>query len=255
MARIIRDEIDIAASPARVFACLTTPQELMQWWTTFDCPATHWEFDARPGGRWLSRWRFANGREFELGGEVIDIRPAELIEITWRDERYPNLPATRVRYELLEIPGGCRLRLLHDGFDDARADFDDYNGGWRSVFGKLRFHASGAGEFKGNRDVAIEVPDLARARAFYAGALGFRMCSESDELLELDAGSFHLWVKRGETVRPFLLSIDAVDGQRARSLVRSSGGKVIESGGGEGASGGFVIEDPFGLRIDVVAQA
>jgi uncharacterized protein YndB with AHSA1/START domain len=147
MPRIIRDEIEIAATPARVVACLTSPGELLQWWTTFDSPSTHWEFDARLGGRWLSRWRLPDGREFELGGEVVDIRPPELIELTWRDERYPNLPATRVRYELSEIAGGCRLRLMHDGFDHVRADFDDYNGGWRSVLGKLRFHLSGMGEF------------------------------------------------------------------------------------------------------------
>src|SRR5579885_3532428 len=137
MARAIRDEIDIAASPERVFECLTSPYELLQWWTTVDCPSTHWEFDARPGGRWLSRWRGPDGREFELGGDVIDIRPPEYIEVTWRDERYPNLSPTRVRYELHAIPGGCRLELIHDGFDDVRVDFDDYNGGWRSVLGKL----------------------------------------------------------------------------------------------------------------------
>jgi len=143
MARTIREEIDIAAPPARVFACLTSPRELLQWWTTVDCPSTHWEFDARPGGRWLSRWRMPDGHEFELGGEIVDIRPPELIELTWRDERYPNLPVTRVRYELIAIPGGCRLRLLHHGFDDTRPDFDDYNGGWPGVFGKLRAHVSG----------------------------------------------------------------------------------------------------------------
>ena len=251
MARAIRDVIDINASAERVFACLTTPDELLRWWTSFDAPSTHFEFDARRGGRWSARWRLPDGREFEMGGEVVDIRPPTFLEVTWRDDRYPNLPATRVRYELADIPGGCRLQLIHDGFDDRRADFDDYNGGWRSVLGKLRWYVSQAGEFKGNRDVAIEVPDLPRARAFYTQALGFRVCSESDHVLELDAGSFRLWVKRGDEVRNFLPSLDAIDAARARSLVRAAGGRVIETGQAE--AGGFVIEDPFGLRIDVVA--
>ena len=251
MPHVIRDAIDIAASPDRVFACLTTPDELLHWWTSFDVPSTYFEFDARPGGRWLARWRLPDGREFEMGGEVVDIRAPTLLELTWRDERYPNLPPTRVRYELTELPGGCQLRLTHDGFDGARPDFDDYNGGWRSVLGKLRWYVSQMGEFKANRDVAIEVPDLARARAFYTGALGFRVCSERDDLLELDAGSFRLWVKGGDEVRPFLPSIDALDGARARSLVRAAGGRVIETG--QAGIGGFILEDPFGLRIDVVA--
>jgi uncharacterized protein YndB with AHSA1/START domain len=252
MSREIRDQIDIAASRERVFACLTEPRELLAWWTSFDYPATHWEIDPRPGGRWRSRWRGPGGDEFALGGEIVEIRAPEVLEYTWRDERYPNLPATRVRYELDETPSGCRVRLLHSGFDDLRDDFDDYNGGWLGVMGKLRSRAGGQSEFQSNRDVAIEVPDLSRARAFYVGGLGFSVCSESATHVEVDTGTLRLWIKPASAVRTFLPSLDVSDVARARSMVLTAGGRIID---GSESDSGFVFEDPFGLAIDVVRVA
>ena len=249
MSREIRDEIDIAASRERVFACLTEPRELLAWWTSYDYPATHWEIDPRPGGAWLSRWRGPDGAEFALGGEIIEIRPPAVLEYTWRDERYPNLPLTRVRYELDETPQGCRVRLRHSGFDDTRVDFDDYNGGWAGVLGHLRHAASGASEFRSNRDVAIEVPDLARARAFYVDGLGFALCSESATHVEVDTGTLRLWIKAGPAARAFMPSLDVESVARARSIVLTAGGQIVD---GTASDDGFVFTDPFGLAIDVV---
>lgn len=249
MAREIRDQIDIAASRERVFACLTEPGELIAWWTSFDHPATHWSIDARPGGAWESRWRRPDGGEFSLSGEIIEIRPPAVLEYTWRDERYPNLPVTHVRYELDERPGGCRVRLKHTGFDDTRADFDDYNGGWLGVLGKLRLRASGASEFRSNRDVAIEVPDLVRARAFYADGLGFTVCSESASHVEVDAGALRLWIKGTGRSTSFMPSLDVHDVARAKSIIRTAGGRIAD---GPESDDGFVFTDPFGNAIDVV---
>jgi uncharacterized protein YndB with AHSA1/START domain/predicted enzyme related to lactoylglutathione lyase len=249
MPREIRDEIEIAAPRERVFACLTDPRELVAWWTSFDYPATKWELDARPGGAWRSYWRGPDGAEFSLGGEIVEIRAPEVLEYTWRDDRYPNLAETRVRYEIDERPGGCRVRLRHTGFDETRVDFDDYNGGWLGVFGKLRLHASGESEFRSNRDVAIEVPDLARARAFYVDGLGFTTCSESPTHLEVDTGVIRLWIKSAPASRSFMPSLDVRDVSRARSIIRTSGGRILE---GDTSDDGFVFADPFGNVIDVV---
>jgi uncharacterized protein YndB with AHSA1/START domain len=249
MSREIREEILIAAAPARVFECLTQPGQLLAWWTSTDYPATHWELDPRPGGKWLSRWRGPNGAEFALGGEIVEIRPPAVLEYTWWDERYPGLAATRVRYEIEEAAAGCLVRLHHTGFDDVRRDFDDYSGGWPAVLGRLRHQASGVSEFRSNRDVAIEVPDLARARAFYVDGLGFRLCTETANYLEIDTGTIRLWIKPGKQVRSFMPSLDVTSITRARSLVRQAGGKVLED---SVSDNGFVFEDPFGLAIDVV---
>ena len=145
MGRTIIESALVDATPTRVFAALSTPSELMQWWTdTVLCSAVAWEMDLRPTGQWRSRWRWVHdGSEFELGGEVLEVDPPRLLVVSWRDERYAGFPATTVRYELEPSGGGTIVRVTHSGFDDVRPDHDDYNGGWSSVLNKLDRHAAG----------------------------------------------------------------------------------------------------------------
>jgi uncharacterized protein YndB with AHSA1/START domain len=139
--RQIVESIEIAVAPEHVFRALTDPEALMAWWgdpTSY--PATHWEMDLRVGGKWLSRWKnLADGSEFALGGEVLEIRSPHLLVVSWWDERYPGVEPTTVRYEIERLPnGGSRVRVTHTGFEGMRPDFDDYNGGWSMVLSSLR---------------------------------------------------------------------------------------------------------------------
>jgi uncharacterized protein YndB with AHSA1/START domain len=253
MTRRIVERIEIAAPPARVFAALTDPVQLLAWWgdrRTF--PSTHWELDARVGGCWLSRWRAPDGATFALGGEILEIDPPLLLVYSWWDERYAGLPHTVVRYELTETATGTRVTLTHDGFDADRADFDDYNGGWSSVMRGLRAHSESAGAFRANRDLAVEVESLPDAEAFYAGRLGFRIRSRSADQLELDAGSFTLWVNRvasRDGRRSFIPSLDVPSAANARAALVDAGCRVVRDG-----THGFYVEDPFGFTIDIIER-
>ena len=253
MTRRIVEVIEIAAPPARVFAALTDPVQLLSWWgdrRTF--PSTHWELDVRVGGRWLSRWRAPDGATFALGGEILEIDPPRLLIYSWWDERYPDLPRTTVRYELTTTATGTRVTLTHDGFDAERADFDDYNGGWSSVMRSLRAHVEGAGAFRANRDIAVEIESLVDAEAFYGGTLGFSVRSRSADQLELDAGGFTLWVNRvasRDDRRSFIPSLDVPSAATARAALEDAGCRVVREG-----AHGFYIEDPFGFTIDVIER-
>jgi uncharacterized protein YndB with AHSA1/START domain len=251
--REIVERIEIAATPARVFQALTTPTELLAWWgDRASYPSTHWELDLRVGGTWLSRWRGPDGTVFALGGRILELRPPHLLAYSWWDERYPGLPETMVRYEIAESGSGSLVTMTHSGFDAARPDFDDYNGGWSTVMRKLRAHAESRGPFLANRDVAIEVDDLVAAEAFYAGTLGFRICSRRDDQLELDAGGFRLWVNRAAARRlSFIPSLDVPNATMARTALEEAGCRVIR---GSPESGGFYVEDPFGFVLDVIER-
>ena len=146
MSRAIVETAFVQASPERVFAALTTPAELCQGWTDPDlCTSVAWEVDLRRGGSWRSRWRWtADGTEFELGGEVLEVDAPHLLVVSWRDARYAGLPQTTVRYELEASGTGTLVRVTHSGFDNVRADFDDYSGGWSSVLAKLHRHLPSA---------------------------------------------------------------------------------------------------------------
>jgi uncharacterized protein YndB with AHSA1/START domain/catechol 2,3-dioxygenase-like lactoylglutathione lyase family enzyme len=249
MAAEIVNERVIAAPPETVFAAITEPEQLAAWWgDPALCPATHWELDLRPGGRWLSRWRSRDGTEFALGGEVTELRAPALLVYTWWDNRYPDLPRTTVRWELAPADGGTRVRVTHAGFDGRRPDFVDYDGGWPGVLAKLAAHVEPAPSFRTNRDVAIEVADVAAAEAFYAGTLGFRVVSRADGRLALDTGAFTLWVSRASGApRSFVPSLDVANADGARAALAAAGCHVVREG-----AGGFWFADPFGFVIDVI---
>jgi uncharacterized protein YndB with AHSA1/START domain len=257
--RQIVESIDIAAPLERVFAALTEPAQLLAWWgdpTAY--PSTHWEIDLRCGGSWLSRWRnLADGTEFELGGEVLDVCPPTRLVVSWWDERYPGLEHTTVCYEIERVPGGgSRLRVTHSGFEGARPDFDDYSsGGWTLVLANLRAYVQAAEaadphvKFTSNGDVAVEVSDLAPAEEFYAGTLGFGVRSRGEKYLELDTGALTLWVKcTSGPRRSFIPSLDVEDAHRARAALEDAGCRIVSEA--EDGSG-FCFEDPFGFVLDV----
>ncbi|MGH7568214.1 MAG: SRPBCC family protein [Gemmatimonadales bacterium] len=149
----IVETIEIAATPQRVFRALTDPAQLRAWWgDPAVCVATHWELDARVGSRWRSRWHWTtpDGRgekggggarpDFEIGGEVLAVEPPRHLVCSWRDDRYPQVPLTTVRYELQATVTGVRVRVIHSGFGGPTPDFQDYRGGWALVLAKLKGH-------------------------------------------------------------------------------------------------------------------
>jgi uncharacterized protein YndB with AHSA1/START domain len=136
----ITESIEIRAPAERVFQALTTPSELLSWWGDPKiCTSTDWELDARVGGRWRSRWRWAeSGQEFDIWGEVLAIDPPRLLVYSWRDERYPDVATTTVRYDVVPTARGCRVTVTHTGFAGETPDYDDYRGGWSGVLAGLR---------------------------------------------------------------------------------------------------------------------
>jgi catechol 2,3-dioxygenase-like lactoylglutathione lyase family enzyme len=114
---------------------------------------------------------------------------------------------------------------------------------------------SGAGirvAFRSNCEVAIHVPDLARAEAFYRGVLGFRLVSQSDDQLEFDTGALRLFVNRDpEALRSYIPSLDVPDYAAARRHLEEAGCKTVSAGP---HSGMVYFQDPFGLVFDVIQR-
>src|ERR1700687_4523517 len=82
--------------------------------------------------------------------------------------------------------------------------------------------------FRSNCEIAIHVPDLARAEAFYGGVLGFRLVAKSADQLEFDTGALRLYVNRDvEALRPYIPSLDVPDYAAARRHLEGSGCKTV----------------------------
>jgi uncharacterized protein YndB with AHSA1/START domain len=117
----IETTIDIAASPERVFAALTDPQELAAWWGSDDTYRTRdWSVDARPDGEWSARTIDPSGKEGSIRGTFAVVDRPSVLESTLRAS-WDEIGTTTVRYDLspaiVHDAPGTRLTVTHTGFN------------------------------------------------------------------------------------------------------------------------------------------
>ncbi len=139
---MIVQEVTINARAGRIFAALTSPDELLKWWTAEGkFRATHVESDLRPGGRWSMRVesdRSGDASCTSVHGEFRAIEPPNLLIFTWiRDEE--GHPETLVRWDLEEINGVTTVRVTHSGLTSER--LRTRNSGWPLIVCLLQAHA------------------------------------------------------------------------------------------------------------------
>jgi catechol 2,3-dioxygenase-like lactoylglutathione lyase family enzyme len=106
--------------------------------------------------------------------------------------------------------------------------------------------------FRSNCEIAIHVPDLAKAEAFYGDVLGFRLVAKSADQLEFDTGELRLFVNRdAEALRSYIPSLDVSDYAAARHHLEAAGCKTVSAGSHSGA---VYFQDPFGLIFDIIER-
>jgi uncharacterized protein YndB with AHSA1/START domain len=144
----VRLQIEIGASPERVFQALTRPEEVVAWWgaeEVYRCTA--WTADLRVGGRWRTEGKNADGRPFHVEGEFLVIDPPHKLTYTWEPSwtEWDKLPPTTVAIEL-EAKGKNKteLKLTHSGFAGFAKARDDHQQGWQLVLGWLQVYAEKA---------------------------------------------------------------------------------------------------------------
>jgi uncharacterized protein YndB with AHSA1/START domain len=137
-------EIDIAASPERVFHALTDSAELVQWFTDATCPVKFWKMDARKGGAYS--YATENGNytvngvnEFECHGEILEYDPPRLLIYTWiANWHLDKQNKTIVRWELTPTATGTHVKVTHRGLAQEKVAREDYRLGWTGVVEKLK---------------------------------------------------------------------------------------------------------------------
>ena len=133
-------EIEITASPERLFRALTDPEQLVAWWGA-DGRTVSWELELRVGGRWLSRGKDESCGDYELKGEILELDPPRVLAYTWEESLATprGMGRTTVRYELEPTGNGTRVRVTHSGFANREA-LEDYRGDWPGVLNRLRVY-------------------------------------------------------------------------------------------------------------------
>ena len=131
-------EINIKASPARIFRAITDPSELPLWWGEegmYRC--TRMERDLRVGGKYKTSGIGSDGKPFSVSGEYREVDPPHVLAYTWNYDWDKDAPATLVRFELIEHGDETLVRATHSGFT-AEVPRADHGKGWVRVLGWLR---------------------------------------------------------------------------------------------------------------------
>jgi uncharacterized protein YndB with AHSA1/START domain len=141
---VVKAEIEIAASPDRVFQALTNGAELAAWWGSDDMYRTsEWKIDLRPGGKWSTVALGPDGSQSTVDGEYLEIDPPRRLVHTWRPS-WDDFVETTVRYDLEPTAGGTRVRVTHTGFGDRAQAASGTGEGWTRVLDWLGDHLSSA---------------------------------------------------------------------------------------------------------------
>ena len=123
----------IKASPAKVWAAITRPDQMIQWWGPDAGPTLRADVDVRPGGRFSVVFRLLNGDEHNPTGIYREVIPERKLVFTW------DLPGEReslVTFLLEPIDGGTELILLHEHLPD-EAERQSHEQGWIGLLDKL----------------------------------------------------------------------------------------------------------------------
>jgi len=129
----------IPAPPERVFEYWTEPELVAKWFGPgdFDVPTS--QLDLRPGGKWRTTIRSPEGTLRTVSGVYNTIEPPRRLVFTWAwdDDNGIRGHETQVTVTLEPTPGGTRLRLVQEDFQN-REVRDLHNGGWSSSLNKLQ---------------------------------------------------------------------------------------------------------------------
>ncbi len=125
----------IKAPPAKVYAALTQPGLMIQWWGPDAGPTLSAEADVRPGGRFSIVFRLLNGDEHNPRGVYQEVVRDKKLVFTWEWAGSPERES-RVTFLLEPLEGGTELTLIHEQLPDEAAR-NSHEVGWRGFLDKL----------------------------------------------------------------------------------------------------------------------
>jgi uncharacterized protein YndB with AHSA1/START domain len=137
-----KHQIELPASPERVFALLHTPSAIRGWWGAARAVVL-----AMPDGYWSAAWGAnEDDPDYVSACRIHVFEPPRRLVLT--DSRYyaksgplPFRAEFVTEFTVEPAPGGCVLRVTQDGFPTdpvADAFFAACETGWRNTFEGIR---------------------------------------------------------------------------------------------------------------------
>lgn len=130
------EEIQVEASPERVFEAWTSEALLTAWWGNDQFRTTTWQGDVHPGGQWQVRFIDTQGTPYSATGhyELVD-RPHRL-RFTWSPE-WDADPPTVITLDFRPTRTGTMIRLAQEGLATREA-FHRNHRAWSETLSMLK---------------------------------------------------------------------------------------------------------------------
>jgi uncharacterized protein YndB with AHSA1/START domain len=135
--RAITVEDVVSHVPDVVWKVLTTPELIQRWLMRNDFTpglGRRFTMQASPMGEW----------DGTVACEITTWDPPRTLAYTWiggssRNAEYGAALDSVVTWTLTEVPGGTRVRMVHDGFRSPRNDtgFVEMSKGWKTVLSRI----------------------------------------------------------------------------------------------------------------------
>ena len=126
----------IKAPPAKVYAALTEPTLMTQWWGADAGPTLSATADVRVGGRFSIVFQTVDGSQHNPTGVYREVDPDKKLVFTWEWNSMPEWESL-VTFVLKPFDGGTELTLTHERLPDEDAR-KSHEGGWTGFVGKLQ---------------------------------------------------------------------------------------------------------------------
>jgi uncharacterized protein YndB with AHSA1/START domain len=140
----VRLSVTVNGSRRRVFAAMTDPEQVAEWWgpNGFTCPEV--SLDVRVGGAYRIAMRPPVGEVFQLVGEYVEVDPPSRLAYTFRWEPPdPDDRETMARLTLRAANGATDVELIQGPFaTEARRDL--HQAGWADSLARLASHLAAA---------------------------------------------------------------------------------------------------------------
>ena len=116
-----------------IFAALTKPEFLNQWFYAMDEGSAHAEIDLVPGGKYSIAMIDTAGKTVAKPyGEILEIDPPRLLSMTWITDGFVD--HSILTFELKEVDGTTELTLRHELPQSA---IEPHRGGWTTCLDHL----------------------------------------------------------------------------------------------------------------------
>lgn len=135
----LRLEREFSVSPDRLYAWVTDPDKLLQWWGPEGVTIPERELDFSRTGPWYSvMLGDESGQRFKVSGQVTHVEPQKSVGFTWgwHDDDDKRGHESHVTFTIVETATGSRLIIDHRDLDGSEMSAN-HERGWTSSLNKL----------------------------------------------------------------------------------------------------------------------